>query len=54
MLEVPGPLQVPPAIATAERRREILARWRPLGLMGLLGVGVEPRLGALMRAATIH
>jgi len=27
------------AIATAERRREILARWRPLGLMGLLGVG---------------
>jgi drug/metabolite transporter (DMT)-like permease len=27
------------AIATAERRREILQRWRPLALMGLLGVG---------------
>lgn len=27
------------AIATAARRSEILARWRPLGLMGLLGVG---------------
>ena len=27
------------AIATAARRGEILARWRPLGLMGLLGVG---------------
>jgi drug/metabolite transporter (DMT)-like permease len=27
------------AIATATRRREILARWRPLALMGLLGVG---------------
>ena len=27
------------AIATAGRRREILARWRPLALMGLLGVG---------------
>ncbi len=27
------------AIATAERRREILRRWRPLALMGLLGVG---------------
>ncbi|MEX8493110.1 DMT family transporter [Sphaerotilus sp.] len=27
------------AIATAGQRREILARWRPLGLMGLLGVG---------------
>lgn len=26
-------------IATAGRRREILARWRPLALMGLLGVG---------------
>lgn len=27
------------AIATAERRRDILQRWRPLALMGLLGVG---------------
>ncbi|MEY4908116.1 MAG: hypothetical protein RL260_1834 [Pseudomonadota bacterium] len=27
------------AIATAGRRQEILARWRPLALMGLLGVG---------------
>lgn len=27
------------AIATAARRRDILARWRPLALMGLLGVG---------------
>ncbi|MBP8270647.1 MAG: DMT family transporter [Sphaerotilus sp.] len=27
------------AIATDERRREILARWRPLTLMGLLGIG---------------
>jgi drug/metabolite transporter (DMT)-like permease len=27
------------AIATAERRQEILARWRPLALMGLLGIG---------------
>lgn len=27
------------AVATAGRRREILERWRPLALMGLLGVG---------------
>jgi drug/metabolite transporter (DMT)-like permease len=27
------------AIATAGRRQEILARWRPLALMGLLGIG---------------